>query len=66
MPEDRLKTLSEFVARVQAFREDWRLPPHKELWFRGEGKKHESLLRPRLYRAPEDRDMKPVPELLEI
>ena len=45
----------------------WNAPADKELWFRGEGKKYEkSLLRPKLYRPPEKRRMKPIPELLEI
>ncbi len=66
MPEDKIRSLGDFVTRVREIREYWRLPPHKELWFRGEGKKHETLLRPKLYRAPEGRSMKPVSELLEI
>jgi hypothetical protein len=65
MPGDKIKTLSDFVARVHAIRQDWRVPQHKELWFRGEGKKHETLLRPKLYRASEGRSMKPVSELEE-
>jgi hypothetical protein len=38
----------------------------KELWFRGEQRKHEIILRPRLYRPPKGRSMKPIPELLLI
>jgi hypothetical protein len=66
MPEDKIRTLSEFVARVRAIRGDWKVPEDKEVWFRGEGEKHGTLLRPKLYRASEGRSMKPVPELLEI
>ena len=66
MPEDKVTTLGDFLARVRSIRADWRLPPHKELWFRGEGRKYDTLLRPKLYRPPEARSMKPVPELLEI
>ena len=66
MPENKITTLSDFVACVRRIRDDWRLPRHKELWFRGEEQKYDTLLRPKLYRPPEARSMKPVPELLEI
>ena len=66
MPEDKVKTLSDFLSGVRAIREDWRVPGHKELWFRGEEKKHDTLLHPKLYRPPEGRSMKPVSELVEI
>jgi hypothetical protein len=41
---------------------------HKELWFRGEGEKHErSILRPALYRPPKgDGAMKEIAQLLDI
>ena len=68
MPDsDKVTSLGEFVCRVGEIREDWRVDAHKELWFRGEGQKHEkSLLRPQLYRPPNGRAMKSVPELLKI
>jgi FRG domain len=68
MPDsDKITSLGEFVCRVGEIREDWRVDTHKELWFRGEGQKHEkSLLRPQLYRPPNGRAMKSVPELLKI
>lgn len=64
--EDQVRSLADFVARVRQIRKDWRVPQHKELWFRGEEKKHETFLRPKLYRPPRDRTMKTVSELLEI
>jgi len=51
MTDEKVKCLSGFVARVRHIREEWRIDEHKELWFRGEGEKHqESILRPGLYR----------------
>ena len=53
MTDEKVKCLSGFVARVRHIREEWRIDEHKELWFRGEGEKHqESILRPGLYRPP--------------
>ena len=66
MAGDKIQFLGDFVGRVREIREDWRVSAHKELWFRGEGMKHDTLLRPKLYRPPEGRIMKPVPELLDI
>ena len=67
MPDDKVTSLREFVERVRRFRQLWNAPADKELWFRGEGKKYEkSFLRPKLYRPPEKRRIKPIPELLEI
>ena len=67
MPDDKVTSLREFVEHVRRIRQLWTAPADKELWFRGEGKKYEkSLLRPKLYRPPEKRRMKPIPELLEI
>lgn len=59
MPDEKVKYLSEFIDRVRDIRKDWRVLDHKELWFRGEGEKHEkSLLRPNLYRPPKGAAMK--------
>jgi hypothetical protein len=66
MPHEKVTSLSQFIEDVRKIRQFWNVPAHKELWFRGEGKKHETILRPKLYRPPKDRGMKPVPELLEI
>jgi hypothetical protein len=44
MPDDKVTSLGEFICRVGEIREDWRVDAHKELWFRGEGKKHEKSL----------------------
>ena len=44
----------------------WKVDAHKEVWFRGEGKKHEkSFLRLKLYRPPNGRAMKSISELPE-
>ena len=65
MPDEKVATLGKFVERVGEFRRSWGLED-KELWFRGERRKHSTILRPQLYRPPKDRSMKPVPELLGI
>jgi hypothetical protein len=68
MPDEKVKSLSEFVDRVRKIRQEhWRVLDHKELWFRGEGEKHEkSPLCPKLYRPPKVTAMKPIRELLKI
>jgi FRG domain len=69
MPDEKVKSvksLSEFIERVHKIRELWNARKDKELWFRGECKKHERKLRPKIYRPPEKRRMKPIPELLMI
>jgi hypothetical protein len=70
MSEDqpKIETLGDFVNRVSQIRDRWGIEKHKELWFRGEGEKHEkSILRPALYRPPKaNKAMKEVGELLEI
>jgi hypothetical protein len=68
MSADKIASLSGYIEQVRECRQCWRLPEHKELWFRGEDKKYEAILRPKLYRPPTKpkRAMKPVPELLEI
>ena len=60
-------SLGEFIDRVHKIRNDWRIPEHKELWFRGEGERHDtSLLRPNLYRPPKGKAMQSIPDLLNI
>jgi hypothetical protein len=68
MPEETVGSLGEFINRVSQLREWWRLPKHKELWFRGEGKDYgETILRPELYRpASRGVPLKSVRKLLEI
>jgi hypothetical protein len=66
MGGDKINSLGRFMDRVGEVRRFWELPEDKELWFRGERRKYETILRPQLYRAPKDRSMKPVPELLKI
>src|SRR5271166_1479181 len=66
MPDGTVTSLSEFVERVRRFRQLWNTSADRELWFRGERKNHERKLRPKIYRPPEKRRMKPVPELLKI
>ena len=50
MPDDAVASLSEFIERVHKIRELWNASKDKELWFRGERKKHERKLRPKIYR----------------
>lgn len=66
MADDKISSLGKFMERVGEVRRFWGLPKDKELWFRGERRKYETILRPQLYRPPKDRSMKPVPELLKI
>lgn len=65
MPE-KVKSLGDFVQRVAGWRRHWRVPDHKEMWFRGEGKRHEgTLLRPELYRPRSGSALREVSELLD-
>lgn len=64
-----VQSLSGFMDEVRKVREKWHVAGHIDLWFRGEGQKHEtSILRPALYRPPrgENAAMKEVGELLKI
>ena len=61
MPDESVNSLGTFLDGVREIREDWRILDHKELWFRGEGERHdESVLRPNLYRPPKGRAMRPI------
>ena len=66
--QPKIETLGGFVNRVSRIREEWGIDTHKELWFRGEGEKHEkSILRPALYRPQKvTNTMKEPSELLGI
>ena len=44
MPDESVNSLGTFLDGVREIREDWRIPDHKELWFRGEAKRHEKSL----------------------
>jgi hypothetical protein len=68
MRQPKIETLGGFVNRVSEIREKWGIDNHKELWFRGEGEKHEkSILRPALYRPQKvTNTMKESSELLDI
>ena len=66
MAADKIDSLGKFMDAVGEMRRFWDLPEDKELWFRGERRRYPSILRPQLYRPPEDRSMKPVPDLLQI
>jgi hypothetical protein len=66
MPDDNVVSLGDFIERVRRFRQLWNTSADRELWFRGERKNHEWKLRPKIYRPPEKRRMRPVPELLKI
>jgi hypothetical protein len=67
MPDEKVRSLGNFLDRVRDCRKWWNLSESsKELWFRGEKRPYETILRPQLYRPPKGRSMKPVPELLDI
>lgn len=66
MKDFSVRSLSDFVNRISEIRAEWALPANKELWFRGEPQKYETYLRPKLYRPPKGRLLKPSIELLEI
>lgn len=60
-------SVADYLGFVHKIRDDWGLPKHKELWFRGEdGMFRETRLRPKLYRPLRGNSLKPVEELLEI
>ena len=59
--------LGDFVTTIEQMREAWRLPTHKEIWFRGEDAKYLSTrLRPKLYRPTPGRPLLPALDLLQI
>jgi hypothetical protein len=64
--EDKVSSLGQFIERVRDIREAWSPLEHKELWFRGEDKLHDTALRPKLYRPSKDGLMKPVDALVRI
>jgi hypothetical protein len=66
MQIDKVTTLSQFIETVGTLREYWRVPADRELWFRGECKRHLDRLRPELYRPPAGRRLKSIPDLLNI
>lgn len=66
MPDEKIQTLGGFLERVRECRRFWDISESRELWFRGERRRYETILRPQLYRPPGGRSMKPVPELLAI
>jgi hypothetical protein len=66
MSVDKVTSLSEYVDRVRSIRQFWGLPEYQELWFRCEDRKYQPALRPKLYRPPQTRAMKPIPDLLKI
>jgi hypothetical protein len=66
MSSDKVKNLGALVDRVSALRKSWGIKPHKELWFRGESKKHGTFLRPELFRPARNQDLRPINTLLNI
>jgi hypothetical protein len=64
MLREKVRTLSEYIRLVKEFRVHWNRPDGKELWFRGESRKHETILRPQLYRPPTGKSLMPISELL--
>ena len=71
MAEDRVASLGEFMEWALALRAQWMTPDERELWFRGEDKRHPTFLRPELYRPARNADgtdqpLKPIADLLKI
>jgi hypothetical protein len=67
MTDEKIQTLGGFLERVRECRRFWGISESRELWFRGERRQYETILRPQLYRPPGGgRSMKSVPELLAI
>ena len=67
MSDAKVISISMFMKRVRKIRKTWNVLEHKELWFRGENKKHEtSPLRPKLYRPRQGQNSTDPLELLNI
>ena len=67
IPEDPVTCLAGFVQRVAGARESWNVPPHKELWFRGESRDYaNTILHPELYRPGKEVPLTPISQLLAI
>ena len=65
--EEKVTSLGCFLRRVQECRSHWRIREHKEIWFRGVGKKHDAtLLRPELYRPRANKSLRQISDLLDI
>ena len=61
------KSLSAYLAAVNAVRKRWRVPRRDELWFRAEDAHHRrTMLQPGLYRPRDSGKRKSVTRLLEI
>jgi hypothetical protein len=62
-----LHSADKLLAAVRRIRQEWKLPEHKELWFRAEDAKHfDTRLQPKLYRPAKGKPRKSVKELLGI
>ena len=58
---------ADLLLTVKKFREEWKVPRRKELWFRAEDDKHKATtLQPKLFRPAENKPMKSVKRLLQI
>ena len=66
MADVKVDSLSKFIEEIDGIRRTWRIPEHKELWFRGEVREYETFLRPVLFRPKDNLPLKPISELLEI
>jgi len=66
MSDDRVHSLSDFIEHISRLRKSWELRDDRELWFRGESKRHPTFLHPELYRPRENSPLKPVPDLLAL
>jgi hypothetical protein len=64
---EKPQSAGEFLSAVREIRNYWRVPEHKELWFRGEDREYrDTRLRPKLYRPSSAKALKPIQDLLLI
>jgi FRG domain len=67
MTEKKIETIGRFLDEVGRHRKNWKVPEHKELWFRGESRDHQAtLLRPELYRSRKSSALGGIDKLLDI
>src|SRR6516165_9632867 len=60
-------SVGQFLNTVRSIRKQWKIPEHKELWFRAEDKKYTATqLRPKLYRPPKGKVLRPIKDILEM
>jgi hypothetical protein len=62
-----IDSLRSYISTVAETRKQWRVPDHKELWFRAEDESHiDTMLQPGLYRPRKGAKRKSIKELLSL